>query len=321
MIVTLGIFAVAFAGYFRLFRHRHADGQEPALFAEGIISTPDDEFGITFTPDGKTCYFGKKSASTINSSVLVICFSEFKSGQWSEPAIAPFSGHYLDFNPSISPDGSKLFFISNRPVGNQRKFDTDIWMVEKSAMGWGEPVHLDSPVNSKGWELGCSMSSNGNLYFNSIRDDGNMDIYRAVFSNGKYNTPEKLGDAINTANSEADPFIAPDESYLLFSSDGRADVMRGAGPHYSRADIYISFQKDGKWTTAKNLGPKVNSVADESNPFVSADGKTLFFTSERNFVSLPMPKRLDYKTLEENLHSIKNGLGNIYEIPMSEIIK
>src|ERR1700733_5539251 len=90
--------------------------KEPVLFAPGIISTADDEFGSSFTPDGKTCYFSIKSPSTIASNVYVICVSHFKDGRWTEPEVAPFSGHYKDFNPCVSPDGLKLFFISNRPV-------------------------------------------------------------------------------------------------------------------------------------------------------------------------------------------------------------
>ncbi len=306
------IFISAYIGY------KHNDDLKPRFFAEGIITTADDEFGITFTPDGKTCYFGKRTPSTINSSVMVICYSEFKNGHWSEPAIAPFSGHYLDFGPSISPDGSKLFFVSNRPVNHERKFDTDIWMVEKSAGGWSEPVHLDSTINSNGFELGCSVSANGNLYFNAYRD-GNQDIYRSVFLNGKYTRPEKLDSAINTAYGEADPYIAPDESYILFSSSGREDALKGDGPNYPRSDIYISYKKNGQWQPAIHLQEPVNSTAEESNPYVSPDGKTLFFTSERNFISLPMPKRLDYKTLEKNLHSIENGLGNIYQVSMDVV--
>src|SRR5882762_2326663 len=103
----------------------------PIPFAKGTISTEDDEFGLTSTPDGKTCYFTKRTPSTLQSSTMVICVSRFKNGRWSEPEIAPFSGHYKDFNPSISPDGSKLFFISNRPTGEKKGRDTDIRSEER----------------------------------------------------------------------------------------------------------------------------------------------------------------------------------------------
>src|ERR1700753_631034 len=84
---------------------------EPSLFGEGVISTADDEFGGAFTPDGHTFFFAKKTQSTLRSSTIVICVSTYRNGQWSIPEIAPFSGRYKDFNPAISLDGKRLFFI------------------------------------------------------------------------------------------------------------------------------------------------------------------------------------------------------------------
>jgi hypothetical protein len=312
-LLILSVLATAYG------KRKKDQGEKPMIFAKGIISTEDDEFGATFTPDGKTCYFTMKSPSTISSNVVVICVSHLKNGQWTGPEIASFSGKYKDFNPSISPDGLKLFFISNRPVDGKRKFDTDIWVVDKSGEGWGEPKNLGRPVNTDGWELACSAANNGTLYFSTTGTTGNIDIYCSKLVDGKYQKPDSLGQAINSAYTDNDPFIAPDQSYLLFSSQGRPDALGepGASASYPRGDLYISYRKDGKWTVAKNLGPAINSTADESSPFVSRDGKTLYFTSERNFVSIPMKKRLDYSLLEQKLHGPGNGLGDIYEVTVS----
>src|SRR5882757_10701120 len=291
----------------------------PLLFAKGVVSTGDDEFGITFTPDGKTCYFTKRTPSTLQSSKMVICVAHYMNGRWSEPGIAPFSGRYKDFNPCISPDGSKLFFISNRPGSVKKSPDTDIWMVKRTGDGWGEPENIGAPVNTTGWELGCSVASDGTLYYSSTGTTGNADLYCSRWKDGKYQPPDTLGAAINSAYSESDPFIAPDESYLLFSSQGRPDALvgQGAGASYPRSDLYISFRKDGKWTSAQNIGAPVNSEAEESNPFVSRDGKTLYFVSEKNFVSIPMKTKLTWSALEQGLHNTGNGLGDIYQIPAS----
>jgi hypothetical protein len=262
-----------------------------------------------------------KTASTIRSSVFVICYSDFVDGHWTVPAVAPFSGIYKDFNPFISPDGLKLFFVSNRPVAGRPGRDTDIWFAEKKGAGWSDPVNIGEPVNTAGWELGCSVSANGNLYFSAIRDNGGADIYFAAYENGKYAAPVKLDSAINTLANEGDPFIAPDESYLIFSSLGRADALHGGGADsYPRSDLYISYKKDGGWTPAQHLEHGINSPAEESNPYVSPISKLLFFTSERNFISNPMKKRLSYAALENGLQSITNGLGNIYSISMNKII-
>jgi Tol biopolymer transport system component len=286
----------------------------PRIFSKGVISTEKDEFGATFTPDGKICYFSLKSPSTINSHIAVICFSEFRNDQWNEPEIAAFSGTYADFNPVISPDGNKLFFISNRPLPGKKRADTNIWKVEKTSRGWTEPAPLSDLINTSGWELGCSVSSDGTLYFSTTGISGNPDLYRSRFREGKYQAPESLGKEINTTAAETDPFIAPDQSYILFASSGRTDAMSdsGASVSYPRSDLYISYFKNGQWTEAKNLGREINSNADESNPWVSHDGRTIYFTSERNFVTIPMKQKLDYASLENQLHGCSNGLGDIY---------
>lgn len=295
----------------------------PLLFGDGIISTEDDEFGFTISPDGKTCFFTKKTASTIQSSTYIICYTTLKNGNWTQPEIASFSGKYKDFNPMFSPDGSKLFFISNRPGPDKKTYDGDIWIVKRNGDAWSEPENIGVPINTRSWQLGCSATSNGTLYFSTVDSTGNADIYSSAFMNGSYQQPQSVGDAINTPNNEEDPFIAADESYLLFSSLGRSDALSGSGADssYPRKDIYISFKKDGKWQPAKNLGAPVNSNADESCPVVSLDGKTLFFTSARSFVTIPMKTRLTYQQLEKGLHQPGNGLGDIYQVPTTVIDK
>jgi Tol biopolymer transport system component len=298
------------------------DHSAPVIFAKDVISTEDDEFGATFTPDGETCYFVKRTPSTIISSTMVICVSQKKDGKWSKPEIASFSGRYWDFNPCLSPDGQKLFFISNRPLEGKKGFDTDIWVVKRLGDKWSTPENLGSMINTPGWELGCSVTNDGTLYFSTTGASGNEDIYRSRFTDGKYQKPDTLGPAINSPYNETGPFIAPDESYILFSSTGRPDDLTGAGAsaEYPRGDLYISFNRNGKWTNAKHLDAPVNSEAEESNPSVSHDGKIFYFTSERNFISIPMKTKLDYSTLEKDLHSTGNGLGDIYEMPANTII-
>jgi Tol biopolymer transport system component len=84
-----------------------------------------------------------------------------------------------------------------------------------------------------------------------------------------------LGDAINSEKNDWDAYVAPDESYIIFSSQERADTIGGQ-------DLYISYRKeDGTWTPAKNMGPRVNSESGEICPSMSLDGKTFFFTSRR----------------------------------------
>ena len=230
----------------------------PQLFGENVISTADDESHPAFTPDGKTIYFLKNDPSFNHWTIVV---SHEQNGKWIKPEVAPFSGQFSDADPFITLDGERFFFISTRPVNGKPKEDTDIWMLKKKDNGrgasatWSEPQHLDA-VNSDANEWFPTASKNGNLYFGSERPGGKgkCDLYVSRLVDGKYQTPENLGEPINTAGNEVEPFIAPDESYIIFAGTGLPE-SRGA------YDLYMSFRRDGGWTKPTNLGDKINSVA------------------------------------------------------------
>ncbi len=284
---------------------------EPALFAEGIISTGDYESHPAFTLDGGTLYFLKNTPS-FNFWTIVV--SHFNNGKWHEPEIAPFSGQYSDADPFITPDGSRLYFISNRPAPGKGETDLDIWMVKRTESGWSEPEHLEAPVSSNRNEWFPTATSDGTIYFGSEREGGKgrVDIYRCWLVNGKYAEAENLGEAINTPFGEYEPYIAPDESYLIFAASGRPEGKGGF-------DLYVSYRRNGEWTKAVNLGDKINTRATEFSPKVSPDGKYLFFTSTRGFADAPLAKRLSYPELSRKLRGTRNGLGDIYQIEMGAL--
>jgi Tol biopolymer transport system component len=285
---------------------------EPVIFGEGIFSTGDMDLNAAFTPDGRSLYFTKRTPTDF----WIILVSHFQQGRWNTPEVAEFSGHYSDFDPFISPDGSRLFFCSMRPATGQTgqpKKDYDIWVVERKGSGWSAPKPLAEPINTKTQEYYPSVASNGTLYFSSGREGGKgrMDLYRARWADGKYAEPENLGEAINTEYNEGDPYVAPDESYLVFVSYDRPGG-------YGGGDLYISFRRDGAWTKAVNLGAKINSRALDFCPIVSPDGKYLFFTSERGFTTdSPLQSRLNYAQFLKLIHSPRNGLGDIYQVDSS----
>jgi len=284
---------------------------EPTIFANGSISTGDHETHPAFTPDGKTIYFLKNSP-TFNFWTIVV--SHFERGRWSTPEVAPFSGQYRDADPFITPDGFRLYFISDRPVAGKTKRDLDIYVMEKTEKGWGEPRNLGAPVNSDSSEWYPTLASDGTIYFGSDRPGGKgrTDIYRCRFVDGKYAEPENLGDAINTPAEEFEPFIAPDQSYLLFMAGGRPDGLGGL-------DIYVSYNRDASWTKAVNIGDKINSSGNEYSPKVSPDGRYFFWSSTRGFGRKPLDKRLTYEELMDKLRSAGNGLGDIYQIDIGAL--
>src|SRR5262245_47052215 len=134
-VFLMGVASVPSAWSQALAKHPYASTQpipEPRLFAEGIISTGDDESHPAFSPDGKTLYFLKNTPSFDFWTIVV---SSFERGHWRTPEVAAFSGQYSDADPFITADGSKFFFISKRPVDGKPKNDTDLWMMERTAGG------------------------------------------------------------------------------------------------------------------------------------------------------------------------------------------
>jgi Tol biopolymer transport system component len=292
---------------------RAAAQEGPRVYGPGVFSTGAWDFFVAFTPDLRTAYICRANG---DFSYYTILETSLADGRWSEPRVAAFSGRWSDADPHLSPDGRRLFFISNRPSsGDTPREHHDIWVVERGPGGeWGTPRNLGAPVNRDGaTEWSPSVARNGNLYFGTIRDEGKggNDLYLARWTGDRYAEPENLGDSVNTKAGEFEPWISPDESYLIFSAQGRPDGPGGF-------DLYVSERRNGIWQRARPLGP-VNSPKGDFNHSVSPDGRYLFFSSTRGqFDSMP-PAPLPYAEMQRRLTGIGNGLGDIYRIPLAEL--
>jgi hypothetical protein len=302
----------------------------PHLFAEGVISTPDDEAGGVFSPDGGEFYFAKFNATTTFPRIGLMCVSHWQNGKWTTPEVLPFSGRYLDFPPRLSPDGQTMYFSSSRVPPGMKAHVLRIWKVAKTRDGWGEPEPLPAPINAPEdhWNWGASVTKDGTLYFTSDREQaGRPKIYRSRLVNGVYQQPEKVAEPVNSAFSDYDPFINSDETILFFVSAGddasaghhREGTLFTGGYPYARGDIYFSRNVGGKWTEARHLEHGVNTVADEDYPALTPDGKHLVFSSERSPFTVPVGHKLTMDELEKDLHSTQNGHGNIYTIPVEAL--
>lgn len=285
------------------------------LFGEGVFSTGAYELPPTFTPDGQRAYF---TVSTPAYGRLHVIMESRRTGSgWSEPHIADFSGRYGDADPMISPDGSRLFFLSRRPAPARApgRGDFDIWYLDRVGDGWGEPQHVPTASGPQD-EHYAMAAADGTLYIAAIRPEGHGrgDLYRVPVVNGRYGEPVNLGPGINSEFHDTTPYVAPDQSYIIFSSWGRQD---GNGP---AGDLYISFRQNDSWSTPRNLGPMVNSGRTEYCPVVSHDGQYLYFASERGFADAPLTERLTTAELRRLLGGAGNGLGDTYRIEMSRIL-
>jgi ketosteroid isomerase-like protein len=285
---------------------------EPAMVGEGIISTPQDEFGGSLSPDGKTIYFDR---SIPPHYLYTMWESQLVGDKWSEPQILPFSGEYRDSDPVLSPDGKKLLFVSDRPVNGKDPHHYEIWMCEREGDKWLEPKNLGPVVNAHS-QYFASMASNGNLYFTATvgEDDSEIDVFVSKFVDGKYTAPENLGPQINgkgIVNIEA--FISPDEKFLLIGAFSRPDSV-------GSSDIYVSYNQNGKWSAPLPVSA-INTPAREYSPRLTPDGKRLIFTSERGMGTEKRDKPWTMVEFEQKSHSIWNGLGNIYSVPIDVLPK
>lgn len=250
-----------------------AQGAKPTVFMQDSASTPNEESVPAFMPDGKTVYIANKG---------VICFARKIGEHWTKPMPISFAGKYRDWDPSLTPDGRNLLFVSNRPYvasDGSTKTGNHLWMAqlmgEENQTGgrwlreggrWSEPKHLDSPVNQFGLvNYGPSISASGTICFCSRDRDGNkgMHAFLCRRSGDHYEKPQML--LLNGNDPTFDPCIAADERYILFSSDSA---------------LYISYRKGTGWSRGEKLGSEVNEASRSGmlwGPILSRDGKTLYY--------------------------------------------
>jgi ankyrin repeat protein len=248
-------------------------GRQPEPFAQNQLLTPFAPHGrLVFSPDGTEMFWCHHAMP-----IQAMWYSRRLDGIWQRPSIAPFTDPALDYadgSPAITHDGSRLYYHSRRPVrdGDGRREDSDIWYVEKGSREWGSPVQLGESVNTDKGEFSPSVGNSGNLYFigNEYDDTyGTGDIYVAEYVDGEYMAPKNLGPSVNSPHHELNPAVAPDESYLIFSSD-RPAPARGL-------NLYVTFKnKNGSWTDAVAFGHSITS-GNAWHPFITPDGGSVIY--------------------------------------------
>jgi hypothetical protein len=246
-------------------------GDSAVVFAPGIISGRNTFVqNSAFSPDGKEFYFTETNARWDHFDILS---SQFRNGKWTPPDTAGFFGRDSKpaavMEPFLAPGGNRIYFSAG-DAGN-----LDIWYCERTGDTWGTPVRLPDTVNSSDLEWHPTISRRGTLFLTR-----NGDIYYAASHDGRFDTMAKLGTPVNSTDyDEADPYISPNEDYLIFHSPDRPGG-------FGQADLYISYKKPGgAWTNPKNLGPKVNTEAFEFAPSVTPDGKYFMFSRRTKWLT------------------------------------
>lgn len=248
-------------------------GLTPRLFAPGIISTDEHEGSSGFDLESRHFVYQRIENGTLKTYEM-----ERRDQRWSRPVPVPFAHMMRNGDFVFAPDGKTLFFQSNIPVEGLESEGriSNIWTIKKTDSGWTEPSPLDSAINTQWLDSFASITKSGTLYFFSRKPGGVglSDLYKSQRVEGGFSEAQNLGDNFNTAEHEWDPFIAPDESYLIFCS------TKPGG--FGRDDFYISFRyPDGSWSSPVNMGEEINSVESDNRPSVTPDGRYFFYTSAK----------------------------------------
>lgn len=232
-------------------------GEEPIIFAPGIISHPDfTEYSGSFSPDGNEYYFYRFS----ENSKSRLLFSKVVDGKWTEPEEPAFSAGFAAFEPCVASDNKRLYFAWDHPVplGHQTGLPA-YFFVERKQGGWSEPTYA-------GQGMFVSSSRDGQLYttdMSSRNIDGRTYLARVTVDNGVFASYERLP-IRGHSGSQAHPCIAPDGSYVVF------DVEMG---NY----LFVSFRNaDGTWGEAIDL-TEHGFETMAGGAYISPDGKYLFF--------------------------------------------
>jgi ankyrin repeat protein len=246
--------------------------RRPRLFAPDVVSYREEDgnhSSLTISSGGEEIYWGGRcySLDSEGQPKYGIWTTRLENGSWTKPRLL-FGDETHDDVPFISPDNKKMFFTSVRPLETTSSKKENIWYAVRTATGWSKPKPVSSAVNAMKLHWQVSVSNSGTLYFGGTGQDthGSSDIYYSRYENGEYKKPVNLGSVINSEGSECCPFIAPDESFIIYSRFGDGEF-----------GFRVSFKdEEGQWQSPKRLPEYLGPIC----PVISPDGKYMFYCGE-----------------------------------------
>lgn len=197
--------------------------------------------------------------------------------------VPELNSDYDDYGVSLTADGENLYFTSRRPSTNIRQYyetkdyGDDLFLSTRdTAYNWRKPLALDPPLNQVDEDGSVTISADGlTMYITLCRRPeglGDCDIYVSEATTDGWTTPENLGKAVNSPAWDGQPSMTADGTTLYFSS-------RRQGSIENSEDVYVVYKSGNAWTKPINLGETVNTRFNDRSPFISADGKTLYYSS------------------------------------------
>lgn len=238
------------------------------------INTGSDEYFPYITNDGNTLFFTSRKNEKADENLFT---STRPRGDWqSGKLVENFNSNENEGMVTMVRDGRRIFFTAcQRPdvLG-----PCDIWEANTDGLHFTDARPIKGAANSEKWESQASISCDGNsLYFASSKEGGlgGTDIWKCVRNkDGLWSEPKNLGPNINTSGDEEAPFITNDGKVLYFSSTGHLGL--------GEQDIFVSrLASNGNWGFARNLGKPINSAYRELGIYLTPDGKSGYFASNR----------------------------------------
>lgn len=267
-------------------RAKPKHGPEPTALS--MLNSQYDDFGPTMTADGQTLYFTSRRKSTNTSKIIedndygedLFVTHRDTSGKWKTPTAmpAPINSTDDEGTAAISADGQTIYYsLCRRPdaIG-----ECDLYISELNGDNWTPPQNMGFNINTNYWEAEPSISADGStLYFSSTRPgsiDGSEDLWVSYRNtDGSWTKPANLGEPVNTRFSERSPFISADGKTLYFSSNGH--------PGYGNHDLFITHKlEDGTWAVPINLGSPINGSGDDEFLTIPAKGNSIIYSTQRN---------------------------------------
>ncbi|HUU21480.1 MAG TPA: hypothetical protein VM389_03005, partial [Phycisphaerae bacterium] len=270
----------------------------------GELNTPEQEYEPALAPGGEVMYFVRGLPGK-GADIYTSRRSDEDGWGLPEP-VQSVNTEHDELGPRVSPDGRFLLFYSDRP-GGQGQYD--IWAAERTGKGWGRPFNLGPAVNSKWNEYGATMdAAGGRLYFATNRkaaerrdrkefwratirqdDVGDYDLFvaeRAAPATrpatgpaaGEAEPPLALAEArelegVNTRAHEGACCLSPGGDFLYFASNRPGGV--------GGFDLFRCRLRDGRCGPVEDLGPAINTPANETDPQLAMSGFRLYFSSDR----------------------------------------
>ena len=238
-------------------------GDTPKIFAPGLLAGKGEFTAnrVAISANGKEIYYCTNK-SWKNSNDLKVKYFKSYGKKWVGPII--LNEHMGQ--TSISPDGQSLYFANDQSAGT-------VYRSIRTKTGWGAPeayidrnyVIYDFMSTKSGNKYAASNGTWGNP------SDANTWRFSVMPASNADTSIQSLGSPLNSPGFNGDFFVAPDESYMIISTNETK--------HFE-CELYISFRKKDKtWTIPKSLGPLINDgLAHRYGQYVSPDGKYLFYT-------------------------------------------